>query len=95
MKSNINAWDMSLEQFISRFKAIRNQKLTQKTSQFSNLKCIGYDYRIYVNPETLEVINPFTKKDKGKKYKSFFSSVSADHVKELAFNYITDIVNGY
>jgi hypothetical protein len=62
MKSNINAWDMSLEQFISRFKAIRNQKLTQKTSQFSNLKCIGYDYRIYVNPETLEVINPFTKK---------------------------------
>ena len=37
---------------------------------------------------TFETFNPYTKKHKDRPYKSFFSSVSAEYAKELAFNYI-------
>jgi hypothetical protein len=67
----------------------------QATSQFNSSKQIGCHYHIYVEVETLKTINPFTMKDKGKKYKTFFSSCSAEHAKELAFNYIKETMAGY
>jgi hypothetical protein len=95
MRNNLNTWDMSLEQFISQFKTIRFEKRIQYTSCFSFSKSCGYDYYMYVDINNLKPINPYTKINKGKKYKSFFSSASSEHVKELAYNYIKSITNGY
>lgn len=86
---------MSLEQFVSQFKSIRNEKRIQFTGCFSRTRNCGYDYYMYVDIETLMPINPYAKKDKGKKYKSFFSSISADYVKEAAYEYIKNTMQGY
>lgn len=79
---------ISLEQFFRDSRAVRFKKYTQRTSEFSHKMQIGCDYYVYVCVDTLEVINPFTKKHEGRDYKSFFSSISADHAKELAYDYI-------
>lgn len=51
---------------------------------------IGWDYYLYISTEDLTCVNPYSKKDKHKKYKSFFSSMSADDCKRKAFNWIQE-----
>lgn len=78
----------TLQQFCKNTKASRFPRYVQFTGQFSRQKKVGCDYYVYVCIDTLEVINPFTKKHQGRKYKTFWSSVSADDAKEQAYNYI-------
>ena len=67
---------------------MRLQKRVQHTGSFSNLRSCGFDYYVYVCPINFEIFNPFTAKHKARPYKSFFSSVSAYHAKEQAYEYI-------
>ena len=79
---------MNKEQFIKTCKSVRLQKNIQHTGSFYNFRSCGFDYYVYVCPINFETFNPFTKKHKGRPYKSFFSSVSAYHAKEQAYKYI-------
>lgn len=85
-------WDMTLDEFISLHKSMNFKKYTQHTGQFSSRRQCGCDYYIYICLDTLRVVNPYTKKDKGVKYKSLFSSVSADDCKTKAWNYIQETI---
>ena len=79
---------MNKEQFIKTCKSVRLQKNIQHTGSFSNLRSCGFDYYVYVCPINFETFNPFTTKHKGRPFRSFFSSVSAYHAKEQAYEYI-------
>ena len=79
---------MNLEQFNKTCKSVRFENRVQHTGSFSHYRSCGFDYYVYVCPVTFETFNPYTKKHEGRHYRSFFSSVSADHAKEQAFNYI-------
>ena len=79
---------MNKDQFIKKCKSVRLQKNIQHTGSFSHLRSCGFDYYVYVCTINFETFNPFTKKHKGRPYKSFFSSVSAYHAKEQAYKYI-------
>lgn len=80
--------NLTLEQFCKSVKAVRYRKYEQFTACFSRKKQIGCDYYVYVCLDTLEVINPFTKKHKHRKYKSFISGFSPDDAKKQAYMYI-------
>lgn len=86
----LETWDMSLEQFISLNKCHNFKQYTQFTSHFSRKKQIGCHYYIYISLEDMKVINPYSKKYKGEKYKSFFSSVSSDDCKTKAWQFIQE-----
>ena len=79
---------MNKEQFIKTCKSVRLQKNIQHTGIFSNLRSCGFDYYVYICPINFETFNPFTTKHKGRPFRSFFSSVSAYHAKEQAYEYI-------
>ena len=79
---------MNLEYFLKNSKSVRFENRIQHTSSFSHSRYCGFDYYVYLCQMTFETFNPFTKKHEGRPYKIFFSSVSADHAKEQAFNYI-------
>lgn len=79
---------ISLEEFKKKSKSVRHEERVQHTGSFSRSRHAYTRYYVYVCVDTLEVINPFTKKHEGRDYKSFFSSLSADHAKEQAYNYI-------
>ena len=79
---------MNLDYFLKTCKSVRIEKRVQHTGSFSYSRSCGFDYYVYVCPMTFETFNPYTKKNKDRPYKSFFSSVSAEYAKELAFNYI-------
>lgn len=79
---------MNKEQFIKKCKSVRLQKKVQHTGSFSNLRSCGFDYYVYVCPINFETFNPFATKHKGRPFRSFFSSVSAYHAKEQAYEYI-------
>ena len=88
MKNN----NLSLEQFLKKSRAVRFADRLQHTGSFSHTRQCGVRFYVYVCLDTLEVINPFTKKHQNRDYKSFFSSVSANHAKEQAYNYIKEIL---
>ena len=92
MKRKINTWDMSLKEFISLNRCHNFKRYNQKTSQFSSRTQIGCDFYLYVSIENLTVINPYGNKYNKEKYKSFFSSMSADDCKEKAYNWIQEII---
>lgn len=77
-----------LERFIEKTKAVRFPHYVQFTALTSRRKQIGCTYHVYVCIDTLEVINPYTKKHQGRKYKCFSSSVSSEEAKTKAFEYI-------
>ena len=81
---------MVLEDFMQKCKAVRSPKRVQHTGSFSHSRSCGVDYYVYVCTMTFETFNPYTKKHAGRPYKSFFSPVSAEHAKEMAFKYILE-----
>lgn len=78
----------SFDKFSKRVKAVNFKKYVQFTASFGSKKQIGCDYYVYVCLDTLEVINPYTKKHAGRKYKSFFSGFSSEDAKRKAYDYI-------
>ena len=86
---------MNKEQFIKKCKSVKSQKNVQHTGSFSHSRSCGFDYYVYVCPINFETFNPFTKKHQGRPYRSFFSSVSAYHAKEQAYNYIVQQLGAY
>lgn len=79
---------MTLDSFKKNTKAMRFIERVQHTGNFKHTRQCGVMYQIYVCVHTMEVINPYSKKNKGREYKCFYSSVSADHAKEQAYEYI-------
>ena len=79
---------MNKEQFFKTCKAVRIENRVQHTGSFSHSRSCGFNYYVYVCTINFETFNPFTKKHKGRPYRSFFSSVSAYHAKEQAYEYI-------
>ena len=86
---------MTKDQFIKKCKSVRSQKNVQHTGSFSHSRHCGFDYHVYVCPINFETFNPFTAKHKARPYKSFFSSVSAYHAKEQAYNYIVQQLGAF
>ena len=86
---------MNKEQFIKTCKSVRLQKNIQHTGSFSHSRSCPIDYYVYVCPINFETFNPFTKKHKGRPYRSFFSSVSAYHAKEQAYEYIVQQIGSF
>lgn len=81
---------MTFEQFKNSTRATRFSHRVQVTAQTTHTKVIGTTYHVYVCKHTLEAINPYSKKHIGREYRTFSSSVSADHAKELAYQYIKE-----
>lgn len=82
-----------LEYFIKNTKAVRFPQYIQFTALTSRKKQIGCTYHVYVCIDTLEVINPYTKKHQGRKYRTFSSSESSEDAKIKAFEYIRNSTN--
>lgn len=80
--------DLTLEQFCKKVRAVRFVDRVQFTAQFSNTRQCGVTYCVYVCKDTLEAINPFTKKHQGRKYVTFRSSQFPDVAKKEAYLYI-------
>lgn len=95
MGLSVKTFEMSKEHFLKYSRSVLYKRYGQRTAQFSNKMQIGCDYYVYVDIESFEVINPFTKKHKNKKYKSFFSNISSWHVKELAYEWILKEAENY
>lgn len=83
--------DLTLEQFCKKVRSVNFPQYEQFTGCFSRKKQVVCAYHVYVCIDTLQVINPYTKKDAGRKYKSFVSYASADDAKEKAYNYIKSL----
>lgn len=79
---------VSFEEFREKTKAVRSQTKHQNTGSFRHLQVVGTTYYVYIDLETNESINPFTKKDQEKKYKSFRSGFSADDAKRKAYEWL-------
>ena len=79
---------MTKEQFIKKCKTVRHENRVKHTGSFSHSRSCGFNYYVFVCPINFETFNPYTKKHQGRPYRSFFSSVSAYHAKEQAYNYI-------
>lgn len=81
---------MTLEQFQKSTRATRFFRRVQVTAQTTHTRVVGTTYHVYICTHTLEAINPYTKKHAGREYRTFSSSTSADHAKELAYEYIKE-----
>lgn len=81
---------MTLEQFQKSTRATRFFQRVQVTAQTTHTKVVGTTYHVYICRHTLESINPYTNKNTGREYRTFSSSISADHAKELAYDYIKE-----
>ena len=86
---------MKKDQFLKKCKAVKIEKRVQHTGSFSHSRSCGFDYYVYVCPINFETFNPYAKKHKGRPYRSFFSSVSAYHAKEQAYNYIVQQIGSF
>lgn len=80
----------TFEQFKKKCRSLRFERKVQFTRQFSHTRSCGCDYYVYVCIDTFEAFNPFTKRNEGRNYKCFQSSISADDAKEQAYNYIKE-----
>lgn len=79
---------MIKEEFFKKCKSVRFEDRIQHTGSFRHTRSCGFRYYVYVCVMTFETFNPFTKKHEGRPYKSFFSSISAQHAKEQAYDYV-------
>lgn len=81
---------MTKEQFFKK-RCIRIERRIQRTSQFSNTMCIGYEWQMYICLDTLEPFNPYLKINEGREYKIFQSSYSSYDCKSQAWSYINEL----
>ena len=85
------AADCSFDVFVASFKSIRFEKRRQFGGRMSRTMSCGFDYYMYIDINTLQPINPYTKKDKGKKVlKTLVSTSNIDDVKRKMFVFILE-----
>lgn len=83
-----DTWLMTFEEFSSRFRTINSKQYADDFYRLNVKHCIGCHYYMYVSSD-LEIINPYTKKDKDKKLlMSFVSTSSALDVKYKMYFFI-------
>ena len=83
-------WEISLEEFSASNRAIRSPQYCEDYFNMHRRHQIGCHYYLYLD-EDLNVINPYTKKDRCKKvFARFISTSSREDVLEQAYNYIID-----
>lgn len=91
-----NVWLLTFSEFDNSTKTINSKQYADDYFRLGKKHCVGCHYYLYVSTD-LEIINPYTKKDRTKKVmKSFCSTFSALEVKQMAYKYIlqTAIDNG-
>lgn len=81
-------WELEFKIFSEKVKAIRSQQYCDDYYRLGKRLQIGCHYYLYFD-ENLNIINPYTKKDEGKKvFKSFMSTSSREDVLRQAYNWI-------
>lgn len=81
---------MSFDDFCSSFKTQNFKQYADDYFRLNQKHCIGCHYYLTVSTD-LEIINPYTKKDKGKKVlKTLVSTLSIDDVKRKTFVFILE-----
>ena len=85
---NKDTWKLDFKTFSEKVKAIRSLQYCDDYYRHGIRHQIGCHYYLYVD-ENLNIINPYTKKDSGKKIlKSFVSTSSREDVLRQAYNWI-------
>lgn len=86
----ISIWLMTFEEFNSKYRTINSKQYADDYYRLGVQHCLGCHYYLYVSSD-LQMINPYTKKDKNKKcIKSFVSTASALDAKEKAYLFILE-----
>lgn len=81
-------WKLDFKTFSEKVKAIRSLQYCDDYYRLGKRHQIGCHYYLYVD-ENLNIINPYTKKDSGKKIlKSFVSTSSRKDVLRQVYNWI-------
>ena len=82
---------MTFEEFCKTFKTQNFKQYIDDYYILGKQHCVGCHYYLTVSSD-LEIINPYTKKDKGKKVlKTLVSTSSIDDVKKKTFSFILKI----
>ena len=83
-------WEIDFDTFSKKVKAIRSPQYCEDYYRLGKRHQIGCHYYLYVD-ENLNIINPYTKKDKGKKVlKSFVSTFSREDVIKQTYDWIME-----
>lgn len=80
-------WELSLEEFKSKTKAIRIANRYEDYYRLGKMHTRGYTYYLYLDPD-LNTINPFTKKDENKGIIHRFRSECRDQVIEDCYKWM-------
>lgn len=83
-------WELDFKTFSEKARTIRAPQYCEDYCRLGKRHQTGCYYYLYVD-ENLNIINPYTKKDEGKKvYKSFVSTTSREDVMKQAHDFIID-----
>lgn len=83
-------FDMDFIEFEKTVRTINSKQYADDYFRLGKKHQIGCYFYLYVDTD-LQIINPMTKKDKGKKVlKSFYSTTSALDCKQKAYDFIID-----
>jgi hypothetical protein len=81
-------WLMTFEEFCKKFKTQNSKQYADDYCQLGKQHCVGCYYYLTVSSD-LEIINPYTKKDRNKKkLQTFVSTCSIEDVKTKTFAFI-------
>ena len=81
-------WELDFNTFSEKARAIRAPQFCEDYYRLGKRHQTGCHYYLYVD-NNLKIINPYTKKDAGKKIlNSFVSTISRDDVLRQAYNWI-------
>jgi len=81
-------WLMSFDEFDKKYKTQNFKQYADDYFSLSKKHCIGCHYYLTISCD-LEVINPYTKKDRSKKVlETIVSTCSINDVKQKAFSFI-------
>lgn len=83
-----HTWELDFKTFSGKVRAIRAPQYCEDYYRLGKRHQTGCHYYLYVD-ENLNIINPYTKKDEGKRmYKSFVSTTSREDVMRQAYDFI-------
>lgn len=88
--TKIKLWELDFKTFSKKVKTIRSPQYGDDYFTLGKRHQIGCHYYIFLD-DNIGIINPYTKKDDGKKvFKRFVSTISREDVLEQAYNFIVD-----
>lgn len=83
-------WELDFKTFSEKVRAIRAPQYCEDYYRLGKRHQTGCHYYLYVD-RYLNIINPYTKKDEGKRvHKSFVSTTSRENVMKQAYDFIID-----